>query len=65
MEKPNKRLVWYLLKKRLIMNPEQIMTAIRNRKRISGLIQRPEIIPAHKGRPIRRNGISLCSTVRS
>jgi hypothetical protein len=58
-------LVRYLLKNRLNENPEKMIIEAITRKVVSGLIYRPEIIPIHNGRPIRRNGISLCSTVRS
>jgi hypothetical protein len=53
------------LKNRLNTNPEIIIIQALTRKVISGLKYRPEIIPKHNGRPIRRNGISLCSTVCS
>jgi hypothetical protein len=51
------------LKKRLNRRPAEIIAEDKTRKVMSGLKKRPEIIPAHNGRPIRRNGISLCSTV--
>jgi hypothetical protein len=63
--KPKTWFVWYLLKNRLNTNPEIMIIQALTRKVISGLKYRPEIIPIHNGRPIRRNGISLCSTVCS
>jgi hypothetical protein len=56
---PKILLLRYLLKKMLRKNPETIIIPAHTRKVLSGLKYRPEITPAHRGRPIRRNGISL------
>ena len=53
------------LENRLAVNPDIIITATVTRNTVSGFIYRPEMTPPHNGKPIRRNGISLCSTVRS
>jgi hypothetical protein len=58
-------LSWYFVKRRLAGNPIIKIIITVTRKAIPGSKYRPEMIPAQKGRPIRRNGISLCSTVCS
>ena len=57
--KPNILLLRYLLKYMLKRNPETMKIQAHSRKVKSGLKYRPEMTPAHRGRPIRRNGISL------
>lgn len=62
---PNNMLSRYFVKRRLAVKPENKTTVAVTRKMVPGSINRPEMIPAQNARPIRRNGISLCSTVCS
>jgi len=65
MAKPYSGLTIRLLKNRLAMKPVITIIVKTPSKPGPGVKQRPEIIPKQNGRPIRRKGISLFSTVCS
>jgi hypothetical protein len=62
---PKMEFVSLLLKKTEIINPAKQIITSRIIVVVPGFTYNLEIMPKHNGTQIRRNGISLCSTVCS